>query len=84
VESSKKAIYKAFVRDLKDKIANFENEIAEDSIKRSSTMHDRIKEFKALREEISFYSQALSFQAGDLDSSLQKLSQTLQNKLSTL
>lgn len=79
VESTKKAIYKAFIVGLKEKIATFQTELTSDM--RKSTLANRLDEFKQLREEISFYSDALSFQAQDLDASLQELAQSVQAKL---
>jgi hypothetical protein len=78
--TSKKAIYRAFIADLKDKIANFKQEIDNESLSRKSAWEGRIAEYKELRKEIEFYKEALSFQAEDLDTDLTSLSNTVREK----
>lgn len=82
-EKSKKAIYKAFVTGLKDKIAAFESEVETDALSRESAWENRIAEFKALKEEISFYQEAMSFQADDLAASLDKLTEKVREKIAS-
>lgn len=80
-ESSKKAIYKAFVRGLKDKIKAFKEEMENDGLKRKSSWENRLEEFKTLREEIDFYKDRMAFQAENLEDELKELSAEVKKKL---
>lgn len=81
VESSKKAIYKAFVRSLKSQMEEFEQELEDDDIKRTSTLTKRLKEFKNLKNRIEFYRDALHFQVEDLTESLEKLKEKAESRI---
>jgi len=79
-ESSKKAIHKAFILSLREKISMFRAELEEDTLKKRG-LKNRIDDFKALREEIEFYQTALAFQAEDLAKELEDLTETVTDKL---
>lgn len=80
-EKSKRAIYKAFINSLKDKIGKFKEELDADSFERKSTWENRIEEFKSLRDEIEFYKDTLEFQAEDLAEELNTLTTEVRKKL---
>lgn len=81
VERTKKAIYKAFVTGLKDKISTFEQEVEKGTMERKSAWEKRISEFKELKAEISFYRDAMNFQADDLGIALDKLTEKVRAKI---
>jgi hypothetical protein len=79
-EKSRKAIHKAFITGLRDKITMFKEELENDSLKKRG-LKNRIDDFKELRDEIEFYKDALSFQADDLAKDLEKLTKVVTAKL---
>jgi len=81
VESSKRAIYKAFMAGLRDKIASFNEEFDKGSMTRKSSWEKRIVEYKDLRDEIDFYADRLSFQAEDLKDQLKNLGDKVRAKI---
>lgn len=81
-EKSKRAIYKAFSKELKDKMEQFEKELEVEGTKtRQSTWEARLDTLKDLRMEVEFYAEALEFQAGDLTKDLKKLTKKVKEKL---
>ena len=82
VESSKKAIYKAFVGGLRSQMADFAKEMeGDDNKKRASTMTKRLKEFKVLKNKIEFYRDAMQFQVEDLSKDLEDLKTAAESRI---
>lgn len=81
VETSKRAIYKAFVSELRQKLSGFREELESDSLKRKSAMQKRLEEFQELRKEVEFYKDALQFQVDDLTEDLTELEGTVKSRI---
>jgi hypothetical protein len=82
-DKSRTAIYKAFSAELRSKLAKFREEIDTKTANPSKSKQvkcwkDRIEEFKALRDEISFYADAIKFQGEDLAQELVALEAEVQ------
>ncbi len=80
-EKSKKAIYKAFVASLKTRMQTFENDLEDDGLKQKHALRNRLQEFKAMKDEISFYRDTLEFQVEDLTDALSTLTKKVTQKL---
>jgi hypothetical protein len=81
-ERTKRAIYKAFISGLKDKIAGFEQDLDEgEGLKQRNALVQRVEQFKEVRAEIEFYRDALHFQADELAESLDRLKDKLTKRL---
>lgn len=81
-ERSKRAIYKAFVESLKNRMADFEKDLdADGGLQRKSAIIDRLNEFKTIKGEIEFYKEALSFQVEGLATALDDLTKKFTKKL---
>ena len=82
VESSKKAIYKAFVSSLRTQMADFSKELDDgNSLKRTSTLSKRLKEFRTLKNKIEFYRDAMQFQVEELSDDLQSLQEAAESRI---
>jgi len=82
-EESKKAIYKAFVDDLKNKIANYKQELEDNAFSRQSAWAARLDAFKDLRNEIEFYADAMAFRAENLKEEIAELEGRVRAKLAS-
>ena len=78
---TKKAIYKAFIEDLRCRIAKFEEDLSDDGLTRKSSIESRLEDFREMRKEIQFYSDALQFQATEISQSLDMLTEKVKAKL---
>jgi len=79
-EKSRSSITRAFMDDLRGKITTFREEIAEkkdsdSKRKQTKCWKDRIEEFRALKEQVSFYADAFRFSGDSLTSDLDTLEQ---------
>jgi len=81
VEKSKKAIYKAFVEDLRHKLEVFKDQIENDKFSTAKGWSNAVEKFRALREEVSFYAERLEFNAKSLQKELEKLQADVRKKL---
>lgn len=97
-EKTKKAVYKAFVEGLKERIAEFRKQleanltdtnISKDHVRYNSVtsrkqtaLTARLSEYREMRKEIDFYADAMDFQAGALRTELEDLGTRLERKLS--
>lgn len=80
-EQSKKAIYKAFVADLKVKLDESEKLVEGLDTYRPTALRNRLDDFKKLSAEIEFYKDTLQFQVEDLSVSLAKLTRKFTRQL---
>jgi len=80
-EKTKKAIMKAFVADLKHKVEIFREQIADEKFTSQKGWERKLKQFKELREEVSFYAERLEFNGKDLDTDLKRLEREVRAKL---
>jgi hypothetical protein len=64
-EKTKAAIYKSFMNELKLEIATYRDEL-NSGVGRKSKWQARLEEFKALRDKVTFYAEALKFQGDTL------------------
>ena len=81
MDQSKRAIYKAFLSELRGKISSFREELDGSSLKRKSSWTKRLEEFKELKKEVEFYRDALQFQADDITEDLDSLSESVRKRL---
>lgn len=82
-EKSKTAIYKAFVEGLKSKMTTFREELDDPAFgaKKKKTWENRLDQFKALKQEIEFYKDAMAFQVEDLNDELESLRGDVQKRI---
>ena len=80
-EKTKKAIMKAFVADLKHKVEIFREQIADEKFTSQKGWERKLKQFKELREEVSFYAERLEFNGKDLEADLKDLERKVRAKL---
>jgi len=96
-EKTKKAVYKAFVEGLKERIAEFRRQLEANltdsevdktnrhynsvTSRKQTALVKRLAEYREMRKEIEFYADAMDFQSGSLREELEGLGDRLQKKL---
>lgn len=96
-EKTKKAVYKAFVEGLKERIAAFRTQLEANltdtevdknnrhynsvTTRKHSALVSRLSEYREMKKEIEFYADAMDFQASNLREELEGLGDRLQKKL---
>lgn len=81
-DRSKRAIYKAFMSSLHSRMDSFEKDLDEDGgLTQMHALQTRLKEFKEMKDEISFYSTAMQFKVDEVNSRLEGLTGKLQDRL---
>jgi len=82
-ERTKRSIYKAFIEGLKTKMTTFREELDDPTFGavKKKTWEHRLDQFKALKQEIEFYKDAMAFQVDDLSTELEALRGDVQKRI---
>jgi gas vesicle protein len=81
LDKTKRSLHKAFSEEMKERVEKFTEELNKDTM-RTETLEKRLEEYKALKDEMQFYGDALAFQSQDILKELDTLRASVTKRLS--